>query len=371
MRGGAFAASGPSAETLPEPAGPHADADPGPDGAPATDFRRRATLGVALIALVLLAPFAVASLLRREWMLASGTAGILLLLGVNALCVLRGRRHQEITLYGLVPGGMLFMTQLIAGQPIIGVLWCYPSVLGCYCMLDQRRAWIGNAMVLVAALPATWLAMAPDIAARVTATLLAVSAFAALLVHVIDDQRARLRSQIVTDALTGLYNRLPLASVLERAVEAHRAHGTPASLLALDLDHFKRVNDEGGHDAGDAVLRRVGAMLAERVAGGGLAFRLGGEEFLLLLPGIDQDAALAEARALCATFRDEPVLAERATTASVGVASLFGGETRTEWLGRADALLYVAKRGGRDRAVGQAEPAVGPGEPAAGEGPPG
>ena len=341
----------PTAIALPEPA--DAAGAPEPWSAAPADFRQRATLGVALIALVLLAPFALASLVIGQWALAVGTFGIVLLLGASALCALEGRRHQEITLYALVPSGMLFMVQLIGTQPIVGTVWCYPSVLACYCMLDQRRAWIGNALVLVAALPAAWLAMAPEIAARVTATLLAVSAFAAILVHVIDDQQARLRSQVVTDALTGLYNRLPLAAALEACVEARRARGADAALVALDLDHFKRVNDADGHDAGDAVLRAVGALLRAAVPRPALAFRVGGEEFLVAMPDTALPDALAEARTLCAAIREEPTLARHGTTASLGVAGLADGEDRTAWLGRADALLYAAKRAGRDRVIGE------------------
>ena len=347
----------------PAPAGPAAPIplDPGdvgidPRSAVPADFRQRATLGVALIALVLLLPFAAASLVHRQWALSAGTFGILLLLGANALCVLRGRRHQEITLYLLVPGGMAFMTQLIVAQPMVGVVWCYPSVLASYCMLDQRRAWAANAAVLAAALPAAWLAIEPALAARVTATLLAVSAFAAILVGVIDDQQARLRRQVVTDALTGLHNRLPLAAALEEQVRARRERGAPAALLALDLDHFKRVNDLGGHEAGDAVLRAVGALLRDGLDPPARAFRLGGEEFLVLLPDTEPADALAEADGLRAAFRAAPPLARHGVTVSVGVAALGADEDRGAWLRRADERLYVAKRAGRDRVATDAEP---------------
>lgn len=332
------------------------------DAAP-TDFRQRATLGVALIAALLLLPFAVASLVRGQWALTAGTHGILLLLFASALCVHRGRRHQEITLFALVPAGMLFVTQVIEIDPVAGVIWCYPSTLACYCMLDQRRAWAANAVILACSLPAVWLTMDPMLAARITATLLAVGAFAAILVRVIDTQQDRLRQLIVTDALTGVPNRVPLAAALDAAVLARAEHGVPAALLALDLDHFKAVNDERGHEAGDAVLRTVGALLLHGSGTARRPFRVGGEEFLLVITGTRAGGAEAEAEALCDAFRLHPELVPLGVTVSIGVATLGLDEDRRAWTRRADALMYAAKRAGRDRAVGRlddAAPASGP-----------
>ena len=344
---------------LPAPAQPPATIEPWSSAG--VDFRARATLGVALIALVLLLPFAVASLVQRQWAHGSGTLGILLLLGASALCVVRGRSHRGITLWALVPGGMLFMTQVIRVDPLAGTVWCYPSIIAVYCMLDQRRAWAGNAIILAAGLGAAWTSMEPALASRITATLVAVSAFSAILVRVIDVQQTRLASQVVTDALTGLYNRLPLATALDAAVTERRAHGVPASLLALDLDHFKRINDDGGHDAGDEVLRGVGALLRSGPADGRRAFRVGGEEFTVLLPGFTAAAAERAAGALCDAFRVAPRLAVRGATVSIGVATLGVDEDRRDWQRRADALLYEAKRAGRDRVVTDAADGTGGG----------
>lgn len=163
-----------------------------------------------------------------------------------------------------------------------------------------------------------------------------------------------------TDHLTGLANRFTLMLELQRAVQRSRATGTPLSLLLLDVDHFKRLNDSHGHAAGDAGLTHLAGLLRE-ASGSHLAARVGGEEFCVLCPG----SPLVEAHALA--LRLQALLAARPlvwkgqampVTVSVGVAQLGAGDADPEaLLGRADHALYAAKSAGRDR-VESAQPAL-------------
>jgi two-component system cell cycle response regulator len=161
-------------------------------------------------------------------------------------------------------------------------------------------------------------------------------------------QGTRLEALLREDPLTGLSNRRAVLTQLGGMVSAARRHGHPLSIAMLDLDHFKRVNDDHGHKTGDAVLvaatRAVGAHLrAEDQLG-----RVGGEEFLVLLPDTDADAAQHVAEKLRAEVSraDGPV----AVTVSVGVAT-WDGEAPEDLLHRADEALYAAKAAGRDRVM--------------------
>ncbi|HJW96329.1 MAG TPA: diguanylate cyclase [Thermoanaerobaculia bacterium] len=154
----------------------------------------------------------------------------------------------------------------------------------------------------------------------------------------------RLRALSYMDGLTGVANRRRFDEALDEACAEASESGTPLSLVLIDLDHFKRLNDTQGHHAGDEALRAVASILAEQTnSRGGLAARFGGEEFAWLLPGLELDAARAEAEMLRIKVRDSGIV-----TASLGVAA---GVTITPpaLVAAADAALYRAKSGGRDR----------------------
>jgi len=154
------------------------------------------------------------------------------------------------------------------------------------------------------------------------------------------------------DPLTGLPNRRAFEEDLAR--EAARAARTGASLsvVMLDVDRFKAVNDGHGHAAGDSVLRAVAARAAAAIRAGDLLARVGGEEFAILLPGADLARAAEAAERVRATLAERPVEAggtALAVTASLGCAALASGEAPEALVARADARLYAAKGAGRNR----------------------
>ena len=154
-----------------------------------------------------------------------------------------------------------------------------------------------------------------------------------------------------TDHLTGLANRGHFYESLEQAISLARRHGYPLSLVSLDLDGLKRVNDSAGHAAGDEALASFADLLAALCRIEDLPGRLGGDEFSVLLPGIEQSGALGLAERVLAAVRACEALAARGVTVSAGVAQWAPGELPDDVLRRADEALYAAKRGGGDTAV--------------------
>ncbi|WP_300154602.1 GGDEF domain-containing protein [Solidesulfovibrio sp.] len=158
------------------------------------------------------------------------------------------------------------------------------------------------------------------------------------------------------DPLTRALNRRKLAEVL--AEEASRAsrYGAPLSAVLLDIDHFKAINDTHGHDAGDAVLVELAARLRSRLRKVDRLARFGGEEFVVVAPGIDLEQAAELAERLRLAVAGEDFAAAGRVTASFGVARHLSGEAPEAMLSRADKALYRAKSGGRNRVEREASP---------------
>jgi diguanylate cyclase (GGDEF)-like protein/PAS domain S-box-containing protein len=168
--------------------------------------------------------------------------------------------------------------------------------------------------------------------------------------------REQLRRQSIVDALTGLYNRRFLDESLLRELARASRKSQPLSLLMLDLDHFKKWNDERGHDAGDQVLRLVGSELQRSIRGSDIACRFGGEEFAILMPETGATVALQRANAIRERLGRIDIeysgqVAGRISV-SIGVACFpqHGGDANA-LVRAADAALYEAKGAGRDRVM--------------------
>ncbi|MGY2161291.1 GGDEF domain-containing protein [Pseudomonas tolaasii] len=163
--------------------------------------------------------------------------------------------------------------------------------------------------------------------------------------------RAATRSAL-RDPLTETGNRIAMDQTLQREIDMARRHLHPLSLLMLDIDHFKRINDTHGHAAGDNVLRAVAASIKSQLRNVDMVFRFGGEEFLILLSNTGRDAAgmVGERLRRAAQAREYWADGTRIElTVSLGCSTLLAAESAESLLRRADNALYVAKREGRNR----------------------
>jgi len=171
--------------------------------------------------------------------------------------------------------------------------------------------------------------------------------------------RELLRSQALRDPLTGLYNRRYMEDSLQRSVLIAAREKTPLSVIMIDLDHFKRLNDQFGHAKGDSVLRDAAAVLTGRLRESDVACRYGGEEMIIVMPGCDMAAAAYKAEQLRADIEALSGPNNAPVSASFGVASLSpGSSSASELVANADAALYRAKKEGRNRVMTAAMPTV-------------
>jgi two-component system cell cycle response regulator len=161
----------------------------------------------------------------------------------------------------------------------------------------------------------------------------------------------------ITDGLTGLFNRRYMETHLGTLVEQAAARGKPISVLVLDIDYFKAINDGHGHDAGDDVLREFALRIRKAIRNIDLACRYGGEEFVVVMPETDMAVATMVAERLRRRIASEPFAIRQAernleVTISIGIAALSSpADNAATILKRADQALYRAKRDGRNRVV--------------------
>jgi two-component system cell cycle response regulator len=164
---------------------------------------------------------------------------------------------------------------------------------------------------------------------------------------------AALAEAASVDCLTGLANRRRFNERLNQEVKRSRQSGLPLCLITIDIDHFKRINDSYGHAAGDMVLKDVAVGLAATTREADTTCRVGGEEFVIIVPGLERPFVAAQAERLRRTIKElvipVPDVGNVSVSISIGLATLSPDDSPSSLARRADAALYTAKRDGRDR----------------------
>ncbi len=306
--------------------------------------------------------------LWRQWLTLEHIEGLMVLVA-SALILGRLAWHMHFA------AGIEQQLMVLVG----GHFWAVGLlVAGAFVMLDRRRGVIAGIVILGISILLTvtgvlreYMAAAPP-AAETLMYLVRVHVFLGLLLALLAAvagmrdqlQRALLRAEILhdwatTDPLTGLANRRAAEAGLEREIAYARRYGQPMSVIIADLDHFKDVNDTHGHAHGDRVLREVTARLQARVRDSDLTARWGGEELLVVAPGIDLREATALAERCRRALAEEPV-AGLGITATLGVAEFAPEDDRESLLARADRQLYAGKAAGRNRVVPPPDPLPSP-----------
>ena len=326
------------------------------------------------------APIAAALLwqIYPTWMLLGWIGVVFLVVAIRVLLWCRFQRYQPP-----VEDAKRWGLRFALGAIATGCLW---GLLGSVVFVTENPAYYvfvvfvlggmtaGAAMREAAYLPAFYGFAAPAVLPMVVALLtkdgfmliemgLLLLAFGAALVlmgrannqWVTDNIRLRIRlsEQAIRDQLTTLFNRHYLDETLPREIQRARRDNTTLSIALLDIDHFKDLNDAHGHDAGDMVLKALGALLRGSLRAGDIACRYGGEEFLLVLPECDVNEAQVRLRQICLEFKRRTLVFRGRplpnVTMSIGLAQL--GEdlaSSDNLISAADRALYTAKREGRD-----------------------
>ena len=232
-----------------------------------------------------------------------------------------------------------------------GLFWVFVVVVTNFFLTSRRVALIANTVLLLTVWShaESYISLHDRVSFMVTSTLVTIYTY--IFAYVTATQRERMESLASQDPLTGCANRRAMEIELERSIAMHRRDRTAFSLAVLDLDHFKSINDRYGHEAGDQVLVDFVELLRQRTRKSDQLFRMGGEEFVLLMRDThcaQMDVVLSK---LHRAVQESLGGIGGPVTVSIGGTQLRSGDGWADWLSRADAAMYRAKNEGRDRVV--------------------
>ncbi len=225
------------------------------------DFMLKSTLGCALISVFILTPFTVNNFIQGRYYLGAFILIITVLAIIDAFLCYRGRYHKGINLYFIAPAVIIGIVSTIHELGVPASYWAFLGVLSFYFILTKKQALIANLVFIAAVVPVALHSLEQPVAMRFFAVLFGTSVYAYVSMREITNQHYMLKEQAATDSLTGVYNRSLLKSSLNHAIHQSIRTNTKMSLMMLDVDHFKTINDEYGHEAGDSVLERMGEFL--------------------------------------------------------------------------------------------------------------
>jgi len=250
-------------------------------------------------------------------------------------------------------GFMVIATTLgcIASATVLGLaglFWSFPTLLISFLLIERKKA-LAVSLFTLAFL--VWHGRAFDSRLEVLmflVTALVVCLFAFIFASRTESQRKQLETLAMSDSLTGAQNRRAMDQELEIAIKSFARDHRSFGLAIMDLDHFKNVNDKYGHEVGDEVLIDFADIVRKNSRKMDRFFRMGGEEFVLLLPGVDAISLRSICDNHCKNVERHLRCRDETITTSIGAALLKPDEDQQEWLARADAALYAAKNTGRN-----------------------
>ena len=296
---------------------------------------------------------AVTPLAMVQWRQGNALLALLLILfGLNAVVVIALLRFRSIyflqgRLFPILAVVCAVYSTTINGHA--GLYWAYPAAAALFFLLPLREATASNAVFVASMAAVSFISFPEADFWRITFSLALTCLFVMIFAWLVGRLQAELTRLATTDPLTGCLNRSQLAEILNGQIQMRERYERVSSLILLDMDCFKTINDRWGHLAGDRVLQELPARLRRRLRENDRLFRIGGEEFMLVLPETRQKDAEKVARELLTSISARPFIEDIQITASASLAEVDKGETWSVWLNRADQALYEAKTRGRNQ----------------------
>ncbi|MGO3296100.1 MAG: GGDEF domain-containing protein [Marinobacter sp.] len=316
-------------------------------------FKRQLVYHLHFWAFIAVVPLVVVQWQQHHFLL----SGLLILFCVNAILVIgllrfRGTYFLKGRLFPLLAVVCAAYSTAINGHT--GLYWAYPAASALFFLLPLREAIASNIIFVSVMAVVSFMQFPEGDFWRITFSLGLNCLFSMIFAWLVGKLQNELTRLATTDPLTGCLNRSRLADILNSQIQMRERYGRVSCLILLDLDYFKLVNDQWGHLAGDKVLKEMTLRLRARLRESDQLFRIGGEEFMIVLPETSQQEGNLLAHQLLASISARPFLENIKITTSASIAEVSKGETWSVWLNRADQALYDAKSLGRNRVVSAA-----------------
>ncbi len=282
----------------------------------------------------------------RNWLMFSAVGGMILVLIGCGVWIHRHRELNHGVILSLLLGGNATILLAIMDAGAETLIWAYPMVAVNFALLRAHQGIIINGVftLLVIGLSVSW--ASPIEVLRISLTLMILLIFLHLYSLQTAHQQQLLNQIACTDPLTGVSNRFAMEDELKSAIDHSRRYQTPVSLVLLDMDRLKQINDEFGHKVGDRAICETARLAQTRLRRTDRLFRIGGDEFLILAVSTPQDQALVLARDICALMPQALLPEGVPLSLSCGVAQLSATDQMDSWMIRTDQAMYQAKQAG-------------------------
>jgi diguanylate cyclase (GGDEF)-like protein len=309
---------------------------------------RSAYTYILVVLVIILLPIVGHNIFVRQVIPAVGAMTLMVMLMANILMLTLNRDAFLAPPVVLLLSIALVMLSLYYGQNYSMYL-LFPLLVALPVLLRTRWAVSLGALAGVAVAPLVVSQYDETTSVAIGISMLLTWLVSAWLVLAVTEQSRRLRDMATTDPLTGAYNRRYMEQHARKSLADWERYGRPVSILLIDIDHFKRINDRFGHAVGDDALKGLVDIVNDRIRRGDTLCRFGGEEFVLLLSEVAGDQAVKVADELRESVEQARIIPEGSMTISVGVCDVSHADDMEHWFKLADGALYLAKHNGRNR----------------------
>ena len=297
---------------------------------------------------VAIIPFTAIRFIANDWILGGVDLLVSLCMVVIFFYVYRTRKTQ-------IPGIILSIFTISAAYLSVHIkganttYWLYPAIVAAYYLLPRKLAIFITLIVSVLIVLRLYGEVAIIQLATFVSTLLMTSFFGFFFSRNIEEKHKKLTELATKDSLTGVGNRRALDIKLQELVLSQKRKPSTVSLILLDIDNFKMINDEHGHILGDQILIRISQIIEGRIRVTDALYRFGGEEFVIVPLDLDITSTQRLAEQLRTLVENYALIPDNPVTISLGVAEYRQDESYDDWLHRADEALYRAKNSGRNQ----------------------
>ena len=295
-------------------------------------------------------PFAIFRAVAQDWNIA--ILDFLIFVGMGSIFIYVYKTDNvkvaSLTLISLALIGNVFSFYM---KGISQIFWIYPAMLSAYYVMSPKKGMLVNFIMLTFYIPKLISILEVVNVATALVTILITNIIAYVFASGLRNREAILEKIASEDYLTATGNRRALDEILKKLHKKLKNHDKCASLILLDLDHFKKINDSKGHIVGDDVLVRLSKHLLTYFSDTSQVFRFGGEEFLIVCENKGIHEAYQMAEDIRKIVKENVAVDTKKITISLGVSEYIKEESAEDWIHRVDLALYQAKNQGRDKVV--------------------